>query len=200
MKKYAEILGCNKGNTTVVGGGVDLYEYAGYDDYSGVFGQGSYLKYMQLLSNKLTISTGMITCVWSAFIPTSYNGAINDAFDVCGVDYTASWNFSTSQSDCQGNIKRMLSNDIPVVFAYYNNDEELDLYITTNLTNFTVAQTVKSHYMVITGIIEFSDDVVDITKHKTLYEVSSWGKKYYIDAEKYLSNLSPFSNILNVYE
>lgn len=35
--------------------------------------------------------------------------------------------------------------------------------------------------MVITGIIEFSDDVVDITKHKTLFEVSSWGDKYYIE-------------------
>ena len=167
---------------------------------SGVFEQGAYLKYMQLLSNKLTISTGMISGVWLAFIPTSYNGVINDVFEICGADYTASWNFSCSQDDCKSDIKRMLSNDIPVVFAYYNNDEKLDLYETTNLTDFTAAKTVESHYMVITGIVEFSDDVVDITKHKTLFEVSSWGKKYYIDAEKYLSNLSPFSNILNIYE
>ena len=94
----------------------------------------------------------------------------------------------------------MLSNDIPVVFAYYSNDDELNLYESTDLTNFTLKQPIKSHYMVITGIIEFSDGVVGITKHKTLYEVSSWGKKYYIDAETYLSNLSPFSNILNIYE
>ena len=200
MKKYAEILGCNKGNTTVVGGGLELYEYAGYNNSSGVFGQGTYLKYMQLLSNKLTISTGMISGVWPAFIPSSYNGAINDAFEVCGIDYTASWNFSCSQEKCKKDIKRMLSNDIPVVFAYYSNDDELNLYESTDLTNFTLKQPIKSHYMVITGIIEFSDGVVGITKHKTLYEVSSWGKKYYIDAETYLSNLSPFSNILNIYE
>lgn len=132
-------------------------------------------------------------------ISSSYNGVINDAFEVCGVDYTASWNFSCSQADCKRDIKRMLLNDIPVVFSYYNNDEKLDLYVTTNLMDFTAAKTAESHYMVITGIVEFSDDVVDITKHKTLFEVSSWGKKYYIDAEKYLSNLSPFSNILNIY-
>ena len=178
----------------------EFFSQSRINNSSGVFEQGAYLKYMQLLSNKLTISTGMISGVWLAFIPTSYNGVINDVFEICGADYTASWNFSCSQDDCKSDIKRMLSNDIPVVFAYYNNDEKLDLYETTNLTDFTAAKTVESHYMVITGIVEFSDDVVDITKHKTLFEVSSWGKKYYIDAEKYLSNLSPFSNILNIYE
>lgn len=77
---------------------------------------------------------------------------------------------------------------------------KLNLYEAVDSITFDPKETAKSHYMVITGIVEFSDDVYGITKHKIMYEISSWGEKYYIDAEKYLSNLSIFSNIFKIYE
>ena len=51
--------------------------------------------------------------------------------------------------------------------------------------------------MAATRLIEYTPDVVKLTGHKTLLQVSSWSNKYYIDFEecsKYLSKY--FSNML----
>lgn len=51
--------------------------------------------------------------------------------------------------------------------------------------------------MASTRLIEYMPDVVKLTGHKTLLQVSSWGNKYYIDFEEYSKYLSKcFLNML----
>lgn len=52
--------------------------------------------------------------------------------------------------------------------------------------------------MTVTGLIEYTPEAAKLTGHKTLLQVSSWGKKYYIDFEEYSKYLSVFSNILTI--
>ena len=43
-----------------------------------------------------------------------------------------------------------------------------------------------------TRLIEYMPDVVKLTGHKTLLQVSSWSNKYYIDFEEYSKYLSKY--------
>lgn len=74
----------------------------------------------------------------------------------------------------------MIQNDIPVMFSfdktvqYFKNNfldsqliESLDLYISSDLLEYEYSKySVASHYMVITGIVEYSDDVCSQSAQK----------------------------------
>ena len=117
-------------------------------------------------------------------------------------------------------IKEMLENDIPVVLSIgpgliRGRKKELPLYSLnesensgTNKTydikgrdaindniDFTQVNSVKDHYVNVTGIIE--------TENSTMLEISSWGKRYYIDYNEYRDFVRKhdnylFSNILYI--
>ena len=100
-------------------------------------------------------------------------------------------------------IKEMLENDIPVVLSIgpgliRGRKKELTLYSlneTDGKPHFTQVNSVKDHYVNVTGIIE--------TESSTMLEISSWGKKYYIDYNEYRDFVRKhdnylFSNILYI--
>ena len=115
----------------------------------------------------------------------------------------------------------MLNNDIPVIFSYdntiFNRGEKLKLYKPQfeslpsyngsspkyNLIDYNEqGEPVSSHYMVITGIVEYSDDVKkslsrsDGEKYETMLQISSWGRKYYVSLSFFTDRLSKFTNIM----
>ena len=62
--------------------------------------------------------------------------------------------------------------------------------------NFIASETIGSHYMNITGVLEFSDDVCDLVGFKTMLEVATYGKKYYINYDEYKSHIDLVTNIM----
>lgn len=100
-------------------------------------------------------------------------------------------------------IKEMLENDIPVVLSIgpgliRERKKELPLYSLNEpdgKPHFTQVNSVKDHYINVTGIIE--------TENSTMLEISSWGKRYYIDYNEYRDFVRKhdnylFSNILYI--
>ena len=125
-------------------------------------------------------------------------------------------------------IKEMLSNDIPVVIAigpgffrknkiiFYGKNEQKDGKII-----FKPLTKTKDHYVTITGVTEYKttdknlqDGFETVNEKKSLsetvtydnivmLEISSWGKKYYINFQEYLDYVKKndnyyFSNILYI--
>lgn len=107
----------------------------------------------------------------------------------------------------------MIKNDIPVIMSFDNTQQkitnyifdtalpkELVLYNTNNYTSYSDETTIKSHYMTITGVIEYSQDIVlkntNEIPSEIMLQVSSWGKKYYVSYDEYKNSLGVFSNIL----
>lgn len=82
-------------------------------------------------------------------------------------------------------IKEMISNDIPAIISIGPGEPELDLYEmkepTVNCpTSYTQKDTTKSHYVTVTAIIEDRIKSQNGYFDSVMYEISSWGNKYYI--------------------
>ena len=125
--------------------------------------------------------------------------------ETAGCRYTARW--AVWPSKMLDRIKEMLSNDIPVIISIgpgFFRKNKLKFYKKTvnasgEETYKQVTET-KDHYVTITGVIEAKkQDDKDIT----LLEISSWGKKYYVNYAEYQNFVRHndnyyFSNILYI--
>ncbi|SEQ11910.1 hypothetical protein SAMN02910369_01242 [Lachnospiraceae bacterium NE2001] len=116
-----------------------------------------------------------------------------------GSTYRARW--AVLPRNILPRIKEMLSNDIPVVIAigpgffrknkviFYNKIEEPSRVVFKPVTK------TKDHYVTVTGLEEYPEQV--------MLEISSWGKKYYVNYNEYLEYVKKndnfyFSNILYI--
>lgn len=82
----------------------------------------------------------------------------------------------------------MINNDIPVVFSYsvLSDEAELQLYRLNNHVYIDdEVPKVESHYMVATGVIEYSDDVKELIGSKCMLRIAAYGKEYYMDFDEY---------------
>ncbi len=82
----------------------------------------------------------------------------------------------------------------------YDNKAGLDTYIWNEKKGYVLTEEkpIESHYMTATGIIEYSDEVAKLLKHKCMLRISSWGRKFYVDYEKYLEVFSMRTNFLYI--
>lgn len=187
---------------------IDLQNNKLYDPVNDYFDYISYMEYLFEMLNRFPI-----LC-----IPTPYNeeykldfGNIDTMFSHNYIEflntqltdnYIGAWNLSDNEESFEKALNRMITNDIPVIISYdksTGNGVELPLY--KEITDTDPITTVSSHYMIVTGILKYSDDV-DIEKAhiscRTMLQVSSWEQKFYIPYDKYVENLSLFTNLFNL--
>ncbi len=101
-------------------------------------------------------------------------------------------------------IRTMLDNDLPVVFAYFTFDKNNPLTLYTSLEYAKTrdkeqdenSQDPTSHYMTIIGLYKYFDETIG--RYEYIMEVTSWGKRYYARYDEYSDNLTYFSNILRI--
>ena len=98
-------------------------------------------------------------------------------------------------------IKEMIGNGIPVLISVGPSiftKDQLTFFEKKNskIENEFVPRThTKDHYVTITGVLEFED--------RTMLEISSWGRKYYVNWDEYYNYVKKhdnfyFSNILYI--
>lgn len=63
---------------------------------------------------------------------------------------------------------------------------------------YKVFETTNGHYMTITDVIEYSDDVKDLVGHRTMLRISTWGLERYVDYVWYTEHFGLFSNLLYI--
>lgn len=54
----------------------------------------------------------------------------------------------------------------------------------------------NGHYMTITEVTEYSEDVQDLVGHKTMLRISTWGLERYVDYDQYARHFGMLTNIL----
>ena len=71
----------------------------------------------------------------------------------------------------------MISRDIPVVWSLYSHNRTIKLYLKTDDGRYSFSGlTVNNHYVTATAVMEDGT-----CNHSRMIEISSWGKRYYID-------------------
>ena len=63
---------------------------------------------------------------------------------------------------------------------------------------YNIYKQINGHYMTITEVIEYSEDVEYLVDHRTMLRVSSWGIEYYIDYEQYAEHFGISTNMLYI--
>ena len=149
----------------------------------------------------------------SAYISGNLSQSIDKIQKAFELNLDSNWCISTDKNTCLKRIKGMLNNDIPVIYSCcVSDDNELQLYCFHNDydivyntieykdqdVNNKEVYPVKNHYMVATGVIEFSPDVEKIIGRKTMIKTATYGKMYYVDFDEYSENLSVITNIFNI--
>ena len=182
--------------------------YNVYDFITDDYNYDRYMDFVKALSNRLPVFPiiGELGIEIDPMINNYFRSVLNS-------DYRISNKIYLSNDECVDEIKRMLNEDIPVIFSYntFSENNKLPLYIFDESNNIyhcdNNSQFVKSHYMVITGLLESTG--IGFTMRKTgsihdsnyLLQVSSWGRKYYIELDDILRNRNrdSFTNILSIY-
>lgn len=128
-----------------------------------------------------------------------------------GVVVRSNWDFSHDYEDDYVNMKKQLEQGVPVIWAVHTfDDEKFPFHIYDSSTgqyvhdfsdsNNRIGNEVGSHYIIATAIYEEVDDKGELRR---MIEISSWGKKYYVDYDQYVdvvshnSNNGPFSSVMN---
>ncbi len=190
----------------IINGSVDQnnrYSHLSFDQYT------DYVKKISGGVVFLPMNGGTV----SEYIPGSLSLSIDEIQKASGLDfdkkwYEKYWCISTDKKTCLKRIKGMLNNDIPVIYSCcVSEDNALQLYCFHN--NYSkvfnnmeypgkTASKIDNHYMVATGVIEYSADVEKIIGRKTMIKTATYGKMYYVDFDEYSKKLSVVTNIFNI--
>ena len=195
------------------------------NNQNGKISFDDYISFVSNLSDTFEInsSTGILAFSLPLISNSSIEEGLNQLSDLNDMDIRAYWEgkymflYNGDASflkpiQCMNTIKEMILNDTPVIISYSNdltiekikdyftekeNVPKLNLYSLEG-KNFVASETVGSHYMNITGVLEFSDDVCDLVGFKTMLEVATYGKKYYINYDEYKGNIDLVTNIMYI--
>lgn len=151
-------------------------------------------KFAKLFMNEIKIRKYDNRVISLGIIPIQMSGFLNHMMKAIGKPFRFRWNGKHGHKDMYQKMKYMLSNDIPVTWSLYAFGRQIRMYhMSMDCQDFVYADiSVNSHYVTVTGIIEgFS------TAHPRMIEVSSWGKRYYIDYDEYLEYVG--KSLINAY-
>ncbi len=175
--------------------------------------KSKYLMYLNLLSNIVIIHPKYLHIVYGAWpnpilgVHGSMEDALNDMFAYCNSNLKAAWLKKNDYVSLKPRIIEMLRNDIPVTIAYDNFMQGNRLMLYKDYDNiekgvYEKDQTIGSHYVNITALIEYSDSVQYYVGHKTIAQISTWGLKRYFDFDEYVdlvNGTEDFSHTLTPY-
>ena len=162
-----------------------------------------YMNYEKYISKYFYISRlDFINGVPGTFLPGSLDfGMCQISIDL-GMNDIFSWGvpYYFDNNLVKKEICTKISQKKPVVFSYNNADGlKLYKYDESSMSFVQEENSVYSHYMICTGIIEFSDDVIRETEYHNMLHISSAGREYYIDFDFYLSKMDLCTNIMMDY-
>ncbi len=126
------------------------------------------------------------------------------------INVTTQWDFTQGYETDYENIKKQLSNNVPVIWAIHDWHNGVWADSTTKVRlpfrTYNMEQGLyedwkgaASHYVIITAVYESIDTSGNM---KRMLEISTWGEKAYVDYDEYIEYVSgnsanlPFSSIL----
>ncbi len=87
---------------------------------------------------------------------------------------------------------------VPTIYDKTHEYKSLELYKFED-NKFKEDQDIKSHYVTVTEIIEFSDSIQEkLDCGKNMLKISSWGRTLYINYDEYKNDIGSFTNILEI--
>ncbi len=134
---------------------------------------------------------------------------VENAGRALGYRYESKWVGINDEEYNLELIRGRLWEDIPVIFSYIDiwhmrqpeNAEKMTTYRLEDMVYvYNEEDSTNGHYMTITGVIEYSEDVKGLVGHKTMLRISTFGWERYVDYDWYADHVGYFSNLLYIGE
>ena len=150
--------------------------------------KSAYVDLCEQFCNEHPVNTALIGVLGA--VPSTMGDYIEDRCEEHGLSVKTSWNWYKSV-DQYDTMKKMLADNIPVVWGLNSARKELTLYSYKdgNYVKLKEDDEASSHYVVATAIYE--QEQAD-GSYRRMVEVSSWGEKFYIDYDEYLDFTTSF--------
>ena len=137
---------------------------------------------------------GMFHTLYYMGIPgTKLARKLNRLFKKHNLKLKADWGVAVYELVAK--LEEMIKNDLPATLSVgpaFLKKDRLNLYKKKEKENgvleFTVDDNTKDHYVTVTGMI--------VGEKNRMLEISSWGRKYYIDLDEYISFVDRNDNTL----
>ncbi len=170
---------------------VDIFSYvsaSAQDKDAEILSKEDYMK------NLREYDDGMFHTLYYMGIPgTKLARKLNKLFKKHGLKFNADWGVSVYELVAK--LEEMIKNDIPATLSIgpaFLKKDKLPLYKKKELNEtsfeFYKDDDVKDHYVTVTGMV--------IGEKNRMLEISSWGRKYYIDFDEYVSFVDRNDNTL----
>ena len=170
-----------------------------------------YTDYITSMSNYFKIYGWPINGSVSIILRHSLKNSINQICEANSLNLSVKWGNSTDGDVFLDQMARMLRADIPVIMSVnVIESNALTLYRKSGRQysnidhyekgNAKSTKPLTSHFMVATGIIEYSEDVLSRVGKRKMIKIATYGKEYYIDYDEYRELLSVLDTNLMVIE
>lgn len=152
--------------------------------------KNEYIDLCEQFCNEHPIDKFLIKKAEFGAVPSSMGNYLEDRCREHGLSIKTSWNWYKGV-DQYDTMKKMLAGNMPVVWGFDSGGKELTLYTYDNGSYIQKndKDKVSSHYVVATAIYEQEQAN---GSYRRMVEVSSWGKRYYIDYDEYLDFTTSF--------
>ncbi len=122
---------------------------------------------------------------------------MNRIFRREALPFRAKW--SIGRRRLERRLPEMLESDIPVLLSvgpgFFHKHQHLPMYRRTVTGEYEQANTMRDHYVTVTGIF-VGEPGADHATERTMLRLSSWGSRYYIDLEEYIQYVKQYDNFL----
>ncbi|MBQ8261594.1 MAG: hypothetical protein IJZ00_04845 [Lachnospiraceae bacterium] len=133
-------------------------------------------------------------------LPGNLETGIAEASEDMELNVDATWAAGRGYSE-EENLERIedwIADNQPVIFCFHNKTGLHLFEHNAQTMTYIEKHNVTAHYMTITGVIEYSDDVEDYVGFSTLLMISSWGETYFIDYNVYGANMDYLTNYMEI--
>lgn len=181
-----------------------------YDESSGIIQKDEYMSYVNLASDLEYGFGGGILYYNTGLLPRDMELGLNNFLKMNHHKQTSvKWApYSAYAKEDEkllvlDEIEKMLSNNLPIVFAYYTADKNNPIILYKDREDAKKCKVEgdnykdpTNHYMTIIGLHKYLDE--NTMTYEYILEVVSWGDIYYIRYDDYGDNICYFSNILRI--
>ncbi len=158
-----------------------------------------YLRYIKLVSDYFEIIDWPVNGVAGVILGKDLQSGMNNIADDLGFSQLYLWGAYPRDTKI---LKDYIIGDIigghPIVFAYDHNLKGLKTYTMNEKMQYIDYSELKSHYTCMTGIIEYSDEVLEYVGHRNMIITTVHGVKNYIDFEEYVSEMTMTTDLMGV--
>ncbi|MBP5324943.1 MAG: hypothetical protein J6Y86_05540 [Pseudobutyrivibrio sp.] len=116
-------------------------------------------------------------------LPNQISRFLNRGGRQAGQHARFKWNGIHGHKNMYEKIKAMIKENLPVVWAIYSRKGRLNLYRFNSATGkYEVVASTNNHFVTAIAV----EESLENQKLRRMIEVSSWGKRFYIDYDEYL--------------